>query len=294
MSSGRYPGGNGHRNGGQGRNWKGKTPLYRMPGSTEWVTAADYSGITIPFTQSLGFQTGAAYQSQGTYHTYDSPIREQVFLVHGIEVAQIRQVYEPEDEILLPNSPASRAANEAIEDAAFYRDIRALDNYNAAASGTSHVLVIPGQTRNEYYPAFPELSRQMEWPFGCPLPRQLAALLGNNQLAPVYQYQLEPVYPNAIQMGVPVSNGFSCVDRPNLVSLYEYFRLQPPPARPTQPIQPTLPTVQEEAEELENSSGRRISIPRSSSLQDVRNGWRGDPVVEWRATRSEGHGTHLD
>jgi hypothetical protein len=265
MYPGGYHGGNGNR--GNGRERKGTTPLYQSPGSNDWTTPLDYSEIVHRYQQQIQYQH-RALRTNETYVAEDDPEYQQ----------EAESFNAGCDDRFVDEETVN-----AIEDAAFYRDFHELDNYTAAASGTSHVCVLPGQLRSAYYPPFPEFSREVKWPIGCPLSEQLAALVDYPHPVPTYTGQ----------MAASMLSNFWHVGGPSLAELYEYFRVpQPPP--PQQPAQRALSTVHEEAEEVEQPHQRRVSIPRSSSLQNLTSDWPVGPVVERRVSRSEGRSSDVD
>lgn len=177
---------------------------------------------------------------------------------------------------------------EMIEDEAFYRDFRNLDNYNAAEQGNSHVFVVPGRTKDNNYPNFPEFSPEIEWPVGCPLQLGLPLRLAGGLPPRVYQIPpLTPVYGPPIVLNDFLWFGFVYPDdeRPP----------QPPAPRRRSIPKITLRAVQEEIEEddMDPPPIQVSHIRRTSSAQAIRSNWLGEPIVEYRATRSEGHGSDV-
>lgn len=182
-----------------------------------------------------------------------------------------------------------RSIEEKAEDEAFYRDFQVLDNYDAAEQEDSHVFVIPGQTRDNNYPMFPEFSREIKWPVGCPLPLELAAHVAG--LPSVYQMpSVTPMYPLPI-----LPNNFFWFGFDPLNEQAQPAPL-PPAARRRSIPQITLQAVQEEIEDedLDPPPIQISHIRRTSSARAIRSNWLGEPIVEHRVTRSEGHGSDLD
>jgi hypothetical protein len=269
-----------NKSSGYSREDKGKTPLYKVIGTEEWKIAVDWVGIINRLAKSFTniMQHAGAASLLSTISMADGDQRQ------GILISTTGDVY------MVSPGENRRRIEEKAEDEAFYRDFQVLDNYDAAEQEDSHVFVVPGQTRDNNYPMFSEFSREIKWPVGCPLPQELATRVAG--LHPSV-YQMPPVTP---MYHLPMlSNNFFWFGLGPLNEEAQPPAPTPTPRRRSIP-QITLQAVQEEIEEEDvDPPPIQIShIRRTSSAQAIRSNWLGEPIVEYRATQSEGHGSDLD